>query len=41
MLELHCPNFETAHLLVWRTAVIPVRGALGAGVGWLLHARSR
>jgi hypothetical protein len=41
MLELHCPNFEVTHLLVWHTAVIPVSGALGAGVGWLLRARSR
>ncbi|MGC2636025.1 MAG: NrsF family protein [Acidobacteriaceae bacterium] len=37
MLELHCPNFETAHLLVWHTAVIPLSGALGACAGWLLH----
>lgn len=33
MLELHCPNFETAHLLVWHLAVVPVSGALGALIG--------
>jgi hypothetical protein len=44
MLELHCPNFETAHLLVWHMAVVPVTGACGALVGWLFRlwpARSR
>lgn len=44
MLELHCPNFEAAHVLVWHIAVVPVSGALGACVGWLLdwsRARSR
>jgi len=30
VLELHCVNFEAAHVLVWHTAVIPVSGALGA-----------
>jgi hypothetical protein len=28
MLELHCPNFEVSHLLVWHTAVIPASAAL-------------
>ncbi len=35
MLELHCTNFETLHLLVWHTLVVPVSAALGAIVGWL------
>jgi hypothetical protein len=39
MLELHCPNFEAAHVLVWHIAVVPISGALGAAVGWLLDVR--
>lgn len=39
MLELHCPNFQAAHVLVWHTAVLPASGALGAGIGWLLSLR--
>lgn len=39
MLELHCPNFEAAHVLVWHIAVVPVSGALGASIGWLLRLR--
>jgi hypothetical protein len=30
MLELHCPNFQLLHVLVWHTAVVPVSGAAGA-----------
>lgn len=30
VLELHCPNFQAAHVLVWHTAVVPVCGAIGA-----------
>lgn len=41
MLELHCPNFEVAHLLVWHIAVVPLAGALGALVGWIAQARLR
>jgi len=41
MLELHCPNFEAAHILVWHTAVVPVSAALGAFVGWALRFRAR
>lgn len=36
MLEMHCPNLEAAHVLVWHTAVVPVSGVLGALVGWVL-----
>ncbi|MGB7439126.1 MAG: NrsF family protein [Candidatus Acidiferrum sp.] len=39
MLELHCPNFEAFHILVWHTAVVPVSAALGALVGWMLRGR--
>jgi MFS family permease len=43
MLELHCPNFQATHILVWHTAVLLVAGAVGALVGWLLpfHVESR
>ena len=34
MLELHCPNFQTLHVLVWHTAVLLVSGALGASLIW-------
>ena len=37
MLELHCPNFQAAHVLVWHTAVVPLSGAAGALVGWTVH----
>lgn len=39
MLELHCVNFQAAHVLVWHTAVIPLSAAVGALLGWLLHLR--
>jgi hypothetical protein len=34
MLELHCPNFEAAHVLVWHVGVLLVSGGLGASCGW-------
>lgn len=37
MLELHCPNFQTAHVLVWHAAVVPLSGAAGALVAWTLR----
>jgi len=37
MLELHCPNFQTAHLLVWHLGVLLVSAGSGAlGAWWLL-----
>jgi hypothetical protein len=30
MLELHCPNFQAMHILVWHTAVMPLSAAAGA-----------
>jgi hypothetical protein len=33
MLELHCPNFQTAHVLVWHLGVLLVSGGLGAMCG--------
>jgi hypothetical protein len=41
LLELHCPNFQAAHILVWHTAVVPVSAALGALLGWELRFRAR
>lgn len=40
VLELHCPNFQAAHVLVWHTAVVPVSGAAGALVAWALRFRT-
>jgi hypothetical protein len=40
VLELHCPNFQAAHVLVWHTAVVPVSGAAGAFVAWMLRFRT-
>lgn len=40
MLELHCPNFQAAHVLVWHVAVLPVSGAAGAFVAWALRLRA-
>jgi hypothetical protein len=37
VLELHCPNFQAAHVLVWHTAVVPLSGALGALAAWALR----
>ncbi len=41
MLELHCPNFEAPHVLVWHVAVVPVSAGGGALVAWLFHWRTR
>jgi len=41
LLELHCPNLQATHILVWHTAVVPVSAALGAFLGWALHFPSR
>jgi hypothetical protein len=37
VLELHCPNFQATHILVWHTAVVPVSAAAGALLGWLVR----
>ena len=39
MLELHCSNFQAAHVLVWHIAVVPVSGAAGALAGWMRRYR--
>jgi hypothetical protein len=33
MLELHCPNFEIAHIAVWHVAVVPIAALAGYLVG--------
>ncbi len=40
MLELHCPNFEALHIMLWHTAVVPVSGAAGAFLAWALRFRA-
>lgn len=39
MLELHCPNFQVMHLVVWHTAVIPVSAALAVLLTKLVQIR--
>jgi Negative regulator of sigma F len=34
LLELHCPDFQALHVLVWHTAVVPVSAASGALMAW-------
>lgn len=34
MLELHCPNFQATHVLVWHLGVLLVSAELGAFCGW-------
>ena len=41
MLELHCANLETLHVMLWHTAVMPVSAAAGALVGWTGRFRAR
>ena len=38
MLELHCPNFEAPHVMVWHIAVLAISGVLGALVSWTVSA---
>lgn len=37
MLELHCPNFEAPHVMLWHTAVIPISGGVGAMLARAAH----
>lgn len=34
MLELHCPNFQAAHVLVWHLGVLLMSAGLGTLWGW-------
>jgi hypothetical protein len=36
MLELHCPNFQALHILIWHVAVVPMSAAAGALLGRML-----
>jgi hypothetical protein len=40
MLELHCPNFQAFHILLWHTAVLPLSAAAGALLAWRLELRA-
>jgi hypothetical protein len=40
VLELHCPNFEAFHILVWHTAVVPVSAVLGALIASVFRPRA-
>jgi hypothetical protein len=37
VLELQCPNFEAAHVMVWHMAVVLVSAAAGALAGWAVR----
>jgi hypothetical protein len=41
LLELHCPNFQAMHILVWHTAVLVVSAGLGGLVGRAQRFRIR
>jgi hypothetical protein len=40
MLELHCPNFQALHVLIWHTSVIPISATAGAFLAWVVARRS-
>jgi hypothetical protein len=40
MLELHCPNFRAAHIMVWHTAVVPVSAVVGSLLAGITKQRS-
>jgi len=39
MLEIHCPNFEAPHVIVWHIAVLPVSGVAGMLVARIAQRR--
>jgi hypothetical protein len=41
MLELHCPNFEAPHVMVWHIAVLPASAAIGMLAAWKARAYRR
>jgi hypothetical protein len=41
VLELHCSNFQAAHVLVWHVAVVPLSAATGALSAWVLRLLQR
>jgi len=36
MLEVHCPNLEAIHILLWHLGVVAFSAALGCAVGWIV-----
>lgn len=40
MLELHCANFETLHIMLWHTAVLPLSAAAGRLLAWIRRFRT-
>jgi hypothetical protein len=36
MLEVHCPNLKTIHIIVWHLGVLVVSAALGFAIGWIV-----
>jgi hypothetical protein len=41
MLELHCPNLEASHVIIWHTAVIVVSAVCGAGLALIAKGEQR
>jgi hypothetical protein len=41
LLEMHCANFQSAHVLVWHVAVVPASAATGGLVAFLSNFTSR
>jgi hypothetical protein len=41
MLELHCANFETLHIMLWHTAVLPLSAAAGGLLAWIRRFRTQ
>ena len=39
MLELHCPNFQLMHLVIWHTAVVPVSASIAVLLTKLVQIR--
>jgi hypothetical protein len=41
VLELHCPNLEASHVLVWHVLVIPVNAAIAAAAVFFMDRRRK
>jgi len=37
VLELHCPNFEAPHAMVWHIAVLALSGVVGGLLAWVVR----
>jgi hypothetical protein len=40
-LELHCPNVNAAHVMVWHVAVVVISGIAGLLIGWMFAQRRK